>query len=142
MSRLSNLKLYTLGGITLSVIVVGCGSFLQGVLRVGRQKAAISQLYKIREAQEQTKTSHGRYGTLVELAEAGLLDAGIAWGSNSYFRYWVSDLTPTTFCAHADRQSAQAGNCDFNLCEDAVLSSRCDKKLGSVPRVQDIKERP
>lgn len=133
MGKNDGLKLSTLL-ILAFLLLFACSHFLvQRHFRFEREKVASDTLYEIHQAQAQFKTTQGRYGTLVELAEAGLVKAGLAWSANSYWRYWVSDLTSTTFRVHADRKSTQASNCDFNLSEDGVLYSRCSKDIGSVP---------
>jgi hypothetical protein len=133
-----HLKLYALGGILLLAIPACCLLALRSFLKSGRQRAAISILHQIQQSQTQFKIQQGRYGTLIELSKAGLLEGGLAHNANSHFKYWVSDLTSSTVCVHADRMSPQAANCDFNLCEDGSLYSRCSKEPGSVPRGQRI----
>jgi hypothetical protein len=138
MKKNHGLKLFAMR-LSALLVLVACSFFLiERHLKFGREKAAIIGLHEIHQAETQFKTKHGRYGTLVELAEAGLVKAGLAWSANSYWRYQVSDLTATTFCAHAHRASLNAAYCDFSLCEDGVLNSRCSDNIGPVPRGQGL----
>jgi hypothetical protein len=128
------LKLLALIGMPLLAVLV-CGPFfLQIFLKSERQKGAIANLYRTQQIQGQFKLHRGRYGSLIELADAGLLEGGFASDATSNYKYWVSDISPSTVCTHADRIRPQAGNCDFALCEDGVLHSRCSKEPGSVSR--------
>jgi hypothetical protein len=127
-------KLGALIGILLLLVLACVPFFLQRIRKFERQRAAVRFLYHIHQSQARFKIHQGRYGTLIELSEAGLLEAGLELNNTSTYKYWVSDLSPSTVCVHADRMAPQAGNCDFILCEDGVLDSRCSKEPGSVPR--------
>lgn len=138
MKKNHGLKLFAMR-LSAFLVLVACSFFLiERHLKFEREEVAINHLHRIHQAQMQFKTKQGRYGTLAELAEARLVEAGPAYNATSYFRYWVSDLTPTTFCAHADRKGPKAGYCDFNLSEDGVLYSRCSDNIGPVPRGQGL----
>src|ERR1051326_7393114 len=85
----------------------------QRYVRVQTEHLAIRNLYDIHTAQGKFKSLKGRYGTLKELAEARLIEPHFAGDQKTLrYSYWISDLSPETFCAHADRKSWIAGYCD------------------------------
>ncbi len=130
--------------ITLSVLLalimlaVSALAMLQHNLKRGREEAAINTLHQIHSAQVQFKITHGRYATLNELEEAELVPH-LSFPS-SHYRYWISDLTPTTFCAHADRVATNVSYHDFNISEDGILYSQRSKIPDGVPRGQGVAE--
>ena len=126
--------------LALIVLAVSGLAMLQHNLKRGREETAISRLRQIHQIQIQFKREHGRYGTQSELEEAGLI--GPRNAPTSHYHYWVSDVTPVTFCVHADRPARKIGNHDFTLCEDGVLHSQRSEIPGSVARGQgDVEQR-
>ncbi len=123
--------------ILISFVIYRANADIQSLLRVERDIIAARNLEKIHAAQEQFNSLNGKYGTLEELAEAGLLEPYLAGDRKALkFSYRLSDLSPTTFCAHADRKSRSAGDRDFNMSEDGVLHFKESKTIGSIPRGQ------
>lgn len=103
-------------------------------LKSGRDSLANINLEAIREAQEQYRSANGRYGTLEELTALKLIHLPSDADRKSNHNYWVSDLSPTTFCAHADRRDEDKSYRDFNMSEDGVLHWVESEIKGSVPR--------
>lgn len=124
--------------LVLVVLAISGLAAMQHVLKLGREDAAISTLHQIHKAQTQFKTMRGRYGTLEELEEAALI--GHITGPSSQYRYWISDLTPTTFCAHAIRVATNVSYHDFNLSEDGIIHSQRSTLPGTIPRGLGVAE--
>lgn len=112
---------------------------LQKGLKEGRQTAAINQLRTIHQQQAQFNEMKGRFGTLDELVNAGLLDRELL-GSKpiSGYRYTDSDVSENTYCVHADRISDNAAAMDFVLCEDGIIRYVESKTKGIVKRGEGI----
>lgn len=102
--------------------------------KVTHDHLAACNLLNVGSAQEQYQLSTGRYGTLDELAKAGLLESHLAGDRQTLlYHYWISDLSPTTFCAHADRKDPGSGNTDFSISENGALHGKRSETIGSVP---------
>lgn len=86
----------------LSACNIRCRCFLCECTMLGKEAAAISSLRTIHNAQAQFQEKHNRFGSLQELAEAGLISANFARGQ-AVSGYSYSDLA-----ASADSYSVQA----------------------------------
>ncbi len=110
---------------------------LQNNLQQGREFGAIKTLQSVHENQAQFNAMKGRFGTLEELNQAGLLDS--AYSNDQIvagYRYSVSDLSNDTFCVHADRSSDSVAGKDFVICEEGVIRYVESKTKGTVKRGQ------
>jgi len=123
----------TIIGIMAAVAVPG----LLRYLKSGRETAVISSLKTIYNNQAQYNASRGKFGTLKELADDGLLERKYASGEpiNGYI-YTDTDVTADTFCIHADRQNDGTANRDFNIMEDGTIYYIEAKTKGTVERGQ------
>lgn len=137
---------FKLLGATTIVSCILIAGIVFGVFTFNRIEArnlewkVIRNLYRIYDGEENFKVIRGRYGTLKELAEANLIDPSFAGDQNEFkYRYWISDLSPSTFCLHADRKSLIPSNKDFNMSEDGITRFIRSWNLGSVQRGQGEK---
>ncbi|MBO0722472.1 MAG: prepilin-type N-terminal cleavage/methylation domain-containing protein [Blastocatellia bacterium] len=92
-------------------------------LKIGRETAVIESLRSIHQAQAQFNgLKGGRFGTLKELSEAGLLDANYASGNpvNGYI-YTSTEASADKYCVQATRQSSATAFKDFNVIEDGTI---------------------
>ncbi|HMV47797.1 MAG TPA: DUF4190 domain-containing protein [Blastocatellia bacterium] len=108
---------------------------LQNNLQQGREFGAIKTLESIHVNQAQFNAMKGKFGTLAELNQAGLLDS--AYSNDQIvagYRYSVSDVSNDTFCVHADRSSDSVAGKDFMICEDGVIRYVESKTKGTVKR--------
>ncbi len=97
-------------------------SFLLIDLQSGRETAAIQTLRTIYNNQAQFQAMKNCFGTLNDLANAGLIDDYHANGKAiSGYRYGFSDVTTNTYCVYAYRVNPQCGGRDFIVCEDGEI---------------------
>jgi prepilin-type N-terminal cleavage/methylation domain-containing protein len=125
----------TIIGIMAAVAVPGLLSYL----KTGRETAAISTLKNIHNSESQFQAVRGRFGTLKELADNDLLEKSYASGQpiNGYL-YTDSDISPDTYCVHADRVSDSTANRDFNISERGIVSYVESKTKGTVARGEGV----
>lgn len=84
-----------------------------------RETDALRTLRTIHSVQAQYQEVKDRFGTLKDLANAGLIENDYANGQSiSDYRYSFSDVTADTYCARAYRVSPTCGGRDFIICED------------------------
>jgi len=104
-------------------------------LKTGRETAAIQSLREIHNSQATYQALRGRFATLKELVDNELLDKGYAAGTaiNGYV-YKDSDVTPDTYCVHADRASDSTANRDFNITERGIVHYIESPSKGTVER--------
>lgn len=108
-------------------------------LKTGRETAVIQSLRNIHNSQTQYQALRGRFATLKELADDDLLDTSYANGQpiNGYI-YTDSDITPDTYCVHADRASDSTANRDFNVSERGVVHYIESASKGTVARGEGV----
>jgi prepilin-type N-terminal cleavage/methylation domain-containing protein len=104
-------------------------------LKTGRETAAVQSLKNIHNSQATFQGLRGRFATLKELADNELLDKGYANGTpvNGYI-YKDSDVSPDTYCIHADRASDSTANRDFNITERGTIYYIESPSKGTVER--------
>jgi type II secretory pathway pseudopilin PulG len=107
---------------------------LQQNLKSGREEAAIQSLRSIHNSQAQYNAAKGRFGTLKELVEAGLLSSSYA-SSQPVSGYIYSDsvAAPDRYCIHASRVSDAVGDRDFNVIEDGQIRFAESKTRSTLP---------
>jgi len=107
---------------------------LQENLKLSRETAAIKTLGTIHTNQAQFNAMKGKFGTLKELNETGLLDANYAGGGAvSGYTYNSTEATPDQYCVQATRQSATTAYKDFNVIEDGTIRFVESKTPAPVP---------
>ncbi|MBO0798738.1 MAG: prepilin-type N-terminal cleavage/methylation domain-containing protein [Blastocatellia bacterium] len=92
-------------------------------LKIGRETATIESLRSIHQAQAQFNGLRGgKFGSLKELSDAGLLDPNYASGNpvNGYI-YTSTEADADKYCVQATRQSASTAFKDFNIIEDGTI---------------------
>lgn len=88
-------------------------------LQSGRETAAVQTLRTIHNNQAQFQVMRNRFGTLTDLANAGLIDDYYANGKTvSGYKYNSSDVTADTYCVRAYLANPKCGSRDFIICED------------------------
>ena len=107
--------------------------------KLGREVAAIKTLGTIHVIQEQYRVTNGRFATLEELAEAGLIDIEYAKGGPvAGYVYSSSDVSAGTHCVHADRANVRCSYKDFMVCEDGIIRYIEAKTKGTVRRGEGV----
>ncbi len=87
-----------------------------------RETDAIRTLRTIHSVQAQYQAMKDRFGTLKDLANAGLIESDYANGQSiSDYGYSFSDVRADTYCARAYRVSPACGGLDFIVCEDGEI---------------------
>jgi hypothetical protein len=77
----------------------------------------------------------GRWGTLKELADSGLIEKEYFTGKPVYgYIYSETDLSSDTHCVHADRESGKSGYRDYNITEPGEIRYIESETNGTVPR--------
>ena len=119
-------------GLVLTIVSLpSCGMMIDRP----RESAAIQALRTIHDYQAQYLTVHSRFATLEELAESLMIDGVYASGRPiSGYVYSASDITPKTYCVHADRANDKCGSRDFIICEDGIIRFIESKNKGAVRR--------
>ncbi len=107
---------------------------LQANLKLGRETAAISSLRTIHNAQAQYNAMKGKFGSLKELGDAGLVGANFAGGNPvSQYRYTSTDAEADKYCIQATRISPGAADRDFNVIEDGTIRALESKTVNALP---------
>jgi hypothetical protein len=90
--------------------------------KLGRQTAAVQTLRTIHNSQTEYHLIHKRFGTLKQLAEAGLLEEKYANGQpvHEYIFSWA-DISAETDCVQATRSTRRKAYKDFIVCEDGII---------------------
>ena len=107
---------------------------LQQNLKIGRETAAIKSLQTIHTNQAQFSAMKGRFGSLKELNEIGLLDANYASGTavNGYI-YTSTESTQDVYCVQATRQSPTTADKDYSVIEDGTIRYVESKSPSPIP---------
>lgn len=112
---------------------------LQANLKLGRETAAVSSLRTIHSAQAQFNAMKGRFGSLKELADAGLVGANFASGSPvSQYRYTSTDAEADKYCIQATRISPGAADHDYNVIEDGTIRALESKTVNALPHGEGV----
>lgn len=107
---------------------------LQEYLKLGRETAAINSLRTVHQNQAQYSAMKGKFGTLQELNQSGLIDAGYANGSAiSGYVYTSPEADADKYCVQATRQAATTAYKDFNVIEDGTIRQVESKTPSPVP---------
>jgi Tfp pilus assembly protein PilE len=95
---------------------------MQQILKAERERATLKSLEDIYDAQVKFNSTKGRFATLKELADEGLIKREYATGKSiKGYNFSAFDITAKTFTIHADRDSAGSGFRDFNMLETGVI---------------------
>ena len=97
-------------------------------LKVGRESVVEAQLRSFHDAEMQFHNTHGTFGTLKNLADAGLIE-GAMWHNGSPYGY-NSAASVNTYCIQATRDSASGAHRDFIITETGVILSA----TSTIPR--------
>lgn len=107
---------------------------LQENIKLGRETAAIKSLQTIHTNQAQFNAMKGKFGTLQELNQAGLLDANYSnGGAVSGYTYTSPEADADKYCVQATRQAATTAYKDFNVIEDGTIRQIESKTPSPVP---------
>ncbi len=103
-------------------------------LETGRETAAIQTLRTVHNNQAQFSAMKGKFGTLAELNQAGLIDANYTGGGAvSGYVYTSTEATPDQYCVQATRSTATTASRDFNVIEDGTIRYVEAKSPSPVP---------
>lgn len=112
---------------------------LQENLKLGRETAAISSLRTIHNAQAQFNAMKSKFGSLKELADAGLVGANFASGNPvSQYRYSSTEAEADKYCIQATRQGPGAAFRDFNVIEDGTIRALESKTVNALPHGEGV----
>lgn len=107
---------------------------LEKNLKLGRQTAAVQSLRTIHNAEAQFNALQGRFGSLKEMAEKGLIGANFASGNPvTQYRYTSPIAEADKYCVQATRQGSGAGYKDFNVIEDGQIRFIESTTVNPVP---------
>ena len=107
---------------------------LQESLKLGRETATIKSLGTVHQNQAHYSALKGRFGTLPELNQAGLIDANYANGTAvSGYSYTSPEADADKYCVQATRQAATTSYKDFNVIEDGTIRYVESKSPSPVP---------
>ncbi len=107
---------------------------LEKNLKLGRQTAAVQSLRTMHSAEAQFNALQGRFGSLKELSEKGLLLANFASGNPvSQYRYASPIAEADKYCIQATRQGSGAGYKDYNVIEDGQIRFVESTTVNPVP---------
>jgi len=108
--------------------------------KLGRHTAVIESLRTIHMRQADFLRLNGRFATLKEMADLGLIDMNYEIGKPVYrYIYSESDISSDTYCVHADRESGTAGYRDYNISESGEIRYIESETSGTVPRNAGIR---
>jgi hypothetical protein len=103
-------------------------------LQSGRETGAIQSLRVIHNSQTLYQAKNGRFGTLKELAEEGLIDRNYVGVSTSNYIYTSApEITQDKYCVQATRQSPSVALRDFNVDQDGFIRYIESKTPSPVP---------
>lgn len=112
---------------------------LQENLKLGRETAAISSLRTIHNAQAQFNAMKGKFGSLKELSDSGLVGANFASGNPvSQYRYSSTDAEADKYCIQATRQGPGTAFRDFNVIEDGTIRALESKTVNALPHGEGV----
>jgi prepilin-type N-terminal cleavage/methylation domain-containing protein len=107
---------------------------LLNYLKLGRETATINSLRTIHQNQATYSATKGRFGTLKELQEFGLIEANYANAAGvSGYVYNSTEATADKYCVQATRQAPTTGNRDFNVIEDGTIRFADVKTPAPIP---------
>lgn len=103
-------------------------------LETGRETAAIQTLRTVHNNQAQFSAMKGKFGSMKDLSEAGLIDSNFAGtGAVSGYVYSSTEATPDQYCVQATRQGATTASRDFNVIEDGTIRYAETKTPSPIP---------
>jgi len=112
---------------------------LQENLKLGRENAAIQTLRTIHNAEAQYNAMKGKFGTLKELSDAGLLGANFSSGQPvSQYKYTSTIAETDKYCVQATREGAGSAYRDFNVIEDGTIRANTSKTVAPLPHGEGI----
>lgn len=123
-------------------------------LFLGRETAAIASLRTVHNSQAQYQKKYNHFGTLKELAEAGLISSNyLNEQPVSYYVYADLEVFPDAYCVSATRAShgwrfwlwwEDSAYRDFVVCEDGTIRGHAAKTIHQLQRGegQPISESP
>lgn len=111
---------------SLFFVIIGAAVVLPRVIRVlqsGRESAAIESLMMIHNRQALYYARNGRFSTLRELADEGLIDLNFANSAAlSNYKYTsTADASQDKFCVQATRQRPSVASKDVNVDQDGFI---------------------
>jgi len=117
----------------IAVFAVALPLLLKG-LQSGRESAAIRSLRIIHNSQALYQAKKGRFGTLEELTEEGLLDRNyVGVPTSGYIYTSAPEAIRDKYCAQATRQSPSFALRDFNIDQDGFIRYVESKTPSPIP---------
>jgi prepilin-type N-terminal cleavage/methylation domain-containing protein len=95
---------------------------VQSYLRLSRETATIGSLHTIHNNQATYSALRGKFGTLKDLQQEGLILPSFASGAAvSGYIYTSTEATADKYCVQATREAATTAYKDFNVIEDGTI---------------------
>ncbi len=108
-------------------------------LKIGRETATIESLRTIHTSQAHFHALKGKFGSLKELTEAGLIDKNYSGGTAvSGYVYSSTEATPDKYCIQATRQSSGTASRDFNVIEDGTIRYIESNTPSAIPHSEGV----
>jgi prepilin-type N-terminal cleavage/methylation domain-containing protein len=108
-------------------------------IKLGRETATMESLRTIHNNQAHFSALKGKFASLRELNEAGLIDSNYASGAAvSGFIYNSTEATPDQYCVQATRQSPSTAYKDFNVIEDGTIRFVESKSPAPLPHGEGV----
>lgn len=107
---------------------------LQDNLKLGRQTAAVQSLRSIHNSEAQFNAMKGKFGSLKDLSDSGLVGANFSSGNPvGQYRYTSPIAESDKYCVQATRQSPGTAYRDFNVIEDGTIRYVETKTVNALP---------
>jgi prepilin-type N-terminal cleavage/methylation domain-containing protein len=112
---------------------------LQETLKLGRENAAIQTLRTIHNAQAQFNAMKGKFGSLKELSDAGLLGTNYTSGQAvSQYKYTSTVAESDKYCIQATREGTGSAYRDFNVIEDGTIRANTSKTVAPLAHSEGV----
>lgn len=106
---------------------------LTSITKADCDTSVVQMLRTMHNAQAQFKSMRGRFGTLRELADGGLMVPRVADGEPiSGYVYSDANTSTESYCICANRANTNVGNRDYNIVEDGEVRYQQSKTLSSA----------
>ena len=107
---------------------------LQDNLKLGRQTAAVQSLRSIHNSEAQFNAMKGKFGSLKDLSDSGLLGTNFSSGNPvGQYSYTSPVAESDKYCVQATRQSPGTAYRDFNVTEDGTIRFVEAKTVNALP---------
>jgi hypothetical protein len=127
-------------GLVLLLIITAIGfpPVLEGI-KLGRDTAALNKLKELHKAEKLYHSKHNCYGTLLNLADDGLIDRKLLQATFAY--HFEAKASINTVCIYATRESSDSAYRDFSIDETGIVNLITSERPKFVPCLKDEEQR-